>query len=138
MAEEGRRLSQGTCSGEMLLSTKPGWKRGVNWGCMLCSGKLSKGHSCRNKNDCVVPHQVAFYVTNKPMEFRAPANGVKYTVGKATQVAVAVGGVKSKMCFQFLWYVHWSYEAQENHLELHIWTAHVSHKEIVIIGIIMF
>ena len=53
-------------------------------------------------------------------------------------MAVAVGGVKFKMCFQFLWYVHWSCEAQENHLELHIWTAHVSRKEIVIIGIIMF
>lgn len=70
------------------------------------------------------------------MKLQAPTYGDNYTSRKGWTGGCCIEGLKFKMCFQFLWYVHWSYEAQEDHLELHIWTAHVSHKEVV--TIIMF
>lgn len=57
-------------------------------------------------------------------------------IGRGT-LHVAVGGVQFRMCSSEN-SMPWSYEAQDNHLELYLWTACVRHKEIVVIGIIMF
>lgn len=91
VAEERRRVAQGTCLGEMLLSAKLGLEAGCHVlgmgsgaagpGSASSAGEGCQrdGRFCRNLNSCVVPCQVAL---NKPVKFLAPANGVKHTSRK--------------------------------------------------------
>lgn len=91
VAEERRRVAQGTCLGQVLLSAKLGLEAGCHVlgmgsgaagpgsAASAGEGRQRDGGFCRNLNSCVVPCQVAL---NKPVKFLAPANGVKHTSRK--------------------------------------------------------